>query len=179
MPEFLAPGVFIEELPAQPHPIPGVPVLSMAGFSPQVGQSRAHALGLSGINHLPFVAWRRSQSSRAADQDSEGKYVNIRRLAVFIEHSIFHSLQWAVFEPNGPLLWAALSSSIEGFLSGLWQSGALHGKKRAEAFFVRCDRTTMTQNDIDDGRFVILVGFAPIHPAEFILLRITGQTRKP
>ncbi len=116
--------------------------------------------------------------ARTSSQDSQWQHVNVRRLMLFIEHSLAQQLQWAVFENNAPSLWARVVSSVEGFLTSQWQSGSLHGKKRQEAFFVKCDSTTMTQNDIDNGRLVILVGFAPVHPAEFVVLQITGQTRK-
>lgn len=109
---------------------------------------------------------------------TEWQYVNIRRLVAYIEQSLHQGLQWAVFENNGPALWAAVRSTIEGFLTNLWQSGSLVGNKPQDAFFVRCDQTTMTQNDIDSGNLVAIVGFAPLYPAEFIVVQISALTGK-
>jgi phage tail sheath protein FI len=116
--------------------------------------------------------------ARTTSQDPAWQDLNVRRLAVYIAQSITQQVQWVVFENNGPALWAALTSSVSGFLQSLWQSGSLHGTKRNDAFFVRCDNATMTQNDIDSGRFVMIVGFAPVRPAEFVILQIKGQTKK-
>lgn len=106
--------------------------------------------------------------------DPEWKYVNVRRLFIFIENSIDRSSQWAVFEPNNQILWDNIRRMVEDFLLVLWRDGALMGSKPEEAFFVRCDRTTMTQNDLDNGRLVCLIGIAPVKPAEFVIFRI-GQ----
>ena len=95
-------------------------------------------------------------------------------LAAFIEHSIDHGLQWVVFEPNNERLWTSVREQVEEFLTTLWRNGRLVGTKAEDAFFVRCDQTTMTQDDIDNGRLVVLIGFAPVRPAEFVTFRI-GQ----
>jgi hypothetical protein len=108
--------------------------------------------------------------------DPEWKYVNVRRLFIYIEHSIDKATQWAVFEPNNERLWANIKSSIEDFLYVLWRDGALIGNKPEEAYFVRCDRTTMTQNDFDNGRLVCLIGVAVVKPAEFVIFRIGQMT---
>jgi phage tail sheath protein FI len=106
--------------------------------------------------------------------DPEWKYVNVRRLFIYLEHSIDKSTQWAVFEPNNEALWANIRQTITDFLLVTWRTGALMGSKPEEAFFVRCDRTTMTQNDLDNGRLICLIGVAPTYPAEFVIFRI-GQ----
>jgi hypothetical protein len=106
--------------------------------------------------------------------DPEWKYVNVRRYIAFLEHSIDDGTQWAVFEPNGEPLWARIRTSVTELLTGELESGALAGTKPEQAFFVRCDRTTMTQNDLDNGRLVCVVGVAPVRPAEFVIFRI-GQ----
>ena len=93
---------------------------------------------------------------------------------VHLEQSIEQGLQWTVFEPNGEKLWANVRNTISNFLTNEWRSGALQGTKPEQAFFVKCDRTTMTQNDLDNGRLVCLVGVAPVKPAEFVIIRI-GQ----
>ena len=102
------------------------------------------------------------------------EYVNVRRLFIYLEHSIDRGTQFAVFEPNGPQLWANIRQTIEDFLLVSWRDGALLGDKPEDAFFVRCDRTTMTQNDLDNGRMIALIGVAPVKPAEFVIFRI-GQ----
>jgi len=109
---------------------------------------------------------------RVITSDPDWKYVNVRRLLIFIEASIDRGLQWVVFEPNAEPLWARVRRSISNFLTGVWRDGALEGTKVEEAFFVKCDRTTMTQADIDNGRLIVLIGVAPVKPAEFVIIRI-------
>jgi phage tail sheath protein FI len=109
---------------------------------------------------------------RVITSDPDWKYVNVRRLLIFIEASIDRGLQWVVFEPNAEPLWARVRRSISNFLTGVWRDGALEGTKVEEAYFVKCDRTTMTQADIDNGRLIVVVGVAPVKPAEFVIIRI-------
>lgn len=100
----------------------------------------------------------------------------------FVESSLAQGTQWAVFENNGPELWSRVSSSVTDFLMNEWRSGKLKGSKPEEAFFVRCDNTTMTQNDLDNGRLVIVIGVAPVKPAEFVVFQIgqwTGSAERP
>ena len=115
---------------------------------------------------------RRPAPMRA--DDPEWHYVNVRRLAAFIEQSLNHGLQWVVFEPNDERLWANVRRQVEDFLTTLWREGRLVGTKPEHAFFVKCDQTTMTEDDIVNGRLVVLIGFAPLRPAEFVIFRI-GQ----
>lgn len=117
-----------------------------------------------------FRVW----GARCITSDSDWKYINVRRLFIFIEESIDQGTQWVVFEPNDEPLWARVRRSVSGFLTNVWRDGALQGKKPEEAFFVRCDRTTMSQDDIDNGRLIMLIGIAPVKPAEFVIFRI-GQ----
>jgi phage tail sheath protein FI len=114
----------------------------------------------------------RVYGGRCITSDSDWKYVNVRRLLIFIEASIDRGLQWVVFEPNAEPLWARVRRAISNFLTLVWRNGALEGTKVEEAFFVKCDRTTMTQTDIDQGRLICLVGVAPVKPAEFVIVRI-------
>jgi phage tail sheath protein FI len=114
----------------------------------------------------------RVYGGRCITSDSDWKYVNVRRLLIFIEASIDRGLQWVVFEPNAEPLWARVRRAIANFLTLVWRNGALEGTKVEEAFFVKCDRTTMTQTDIDQGRLICLVGVAPVKPAEFVIVRI-------
>ena len=110
--------------------------------------------------------------ARVISSDSDYKYVNVRRLLIFIEKSLNEGLQWVVFEPNAQPLWARVVRSISAFLTVVWRNGALQGATKDQAFFVKCDSTTMTQTDIDDGRLICYVGVAPVMPAEFVIIRI-------
>ncbi len=114
--------------------------------------------------------------ARTMSSDPEWKYVQVRRLLIFIEESIDEGTQWVVFEPNDELTWAKVHRSIGSFLNGVWRDGSLMGTTQDEAFFVRCDRTTMTQDDIDNGRLICYVGVAPLRPAEFVIFRIGQKT---
>ncbi|MFQ5813111.1 MAG: phage tail sheath family protein [Anaerolineae bacterium] len=112
--------------------------------------------------------------ARCITSDPDWKYVNVRRLFIFLEESLEEGTQWVVFEPNDERLWARVRQSVTNFLTRVWRDGALMGKSPEEAFFVKCDRTTMTQDDIDIGRLIMLIGVAPVKPAEFVIIRI-GQ----
>jgi phage tail sheath protein FI len=122
---------------------------------------------------------------RPARQDggvSPDGSARIRRLLSYLERSIEKDTQFAVFEPNDERLWDSVRRSIEDFLHTVWSNGALEGSRPEEAYFVRCDRTTMTQDDLDNGRLVCLVGVAPVKSAEFEILQIsqsTGDTPTP
>ncbi len=104
--------------------------------------------------------------------DPEWKFVNVRRVPAYVERSIEHGLQWVLFEPNDERLWARARQQVEEFLTALWREGRLVGTRPQDAFFVKVDRTTMTQDDIDNGRLIVLVGIAPLRPAEFVIVRI-------
>jgi len=116
---------------------------------------------------------------RTLSSDAEWKYVNVRRLFLFLEQSIERGMQFAVFEPNTETLWATVKQSISNFLTGVWRQGGLEGIKEEEAFFVNVGyNVTMTQTDIDNGRLIIEVGVAPVKPAEFVIIRISQKTRE-
>jgi hypothetical protein len=119
--------------------------------------------------------------ARTVSTDPEWKYVNVRRYFLFLETSIDRGTRWAVFEPNGDRLWAEVRRVVENFLRLQFRAGALAGSRPDEAFVVRCDRTTMTQSDIDQGRLVCLIGVALVRPAEFVIFRIGQWTadKKP
>lgn len=104
---------------------------------------------------------------------SDWKYVPVRRLGLYIEESLYRGTQWAVFEPNDERLWGKLRRQCQLFLYVLFQAGAFPGRTADEAFLVRCGRDTMTQEDIDTGRLTILIGIAPVRPAEFVIIRIS------
>jgi uncharacterized protein len=115
--------------------------------------------------------------ARCITSDQEHKYINVRRLLIFLERSIEQGLQWVVFEPNAEPLWARVTQTITNFLTDVWRGGALEGTAPGQGFFVKCDRTTMTQSDIDNGRLICVVGVAPVKPAEFVIIRIGLTTR--
>ncbi len=135
-------------------------------------------LNPQGINCLRFVDRRGYVvwGGRTLSTDIEWQYVNVRRYFLFLERSIETSTTWAVFEPNGPKLWDNIRSAVEDFLYNEWFNGRLLGRSPAEAYFVRCDESTMTQNDIDNGRMVCLVGVRPLRPAEFVIFRVGQKT---
>jgi len=114
--------------------------------------------------------------ARTISTDPNWKYVNVRRLFMFIEESIEEGTQWVVFESNNERLWARVKATVTQFLTRVWRDGALMGTTAEQAFFVKCDRTTMTQDDIDNGRLIVKIGIAPVKPAEFVIFRIS-QTR--
>lgn len=151
-------------------------VRGLTRFEANINKARQDVLNPEGINALRFFEGRgnRVWGARTMSSDPEWKYVNVRRLFIYMEHSIDKGSQWAVFEPNNQRLWTNVRSMVEDFLLVLWKDGALLGGKPEEAYFVRCDRTTMTQNDLDNGRLICLIGVSPTKPAEFVIFRI-GQ----
>lgn len=146
------------------------------GFETLINTAQQEVLNPEGINCFRFFEGRgnRLWGARTISSDPEWKYVNLRRYFAYLERSIDKGTQWAVFEPNGEALWANVRATVRDFLVNEWANGALLGDKPEKAFFVRCDRSTMTQNDLDNGRLVCLVGVAPLKPAEFVIFRI-GQ----
>ena len=127
--------------------------------------------GINVIRYFPgrgILVW----GARTSIIDPLWKYINVRRLFIYVEKSIERNTQWVVFEPNNEKLWARVRATITQFLTGVWRTGALMGTKPEEAFFVKCDRSTMTQDDIDNGRLICIIGIAPTKPAEFVIFRI-------
>ncbi len=146
------------------------------GFETQINTAQQEVLNPEGINCFRFFEGRgfRLWGARTISSDPEWKYVNLRRYFAYLERSVDKGTQWAVFEPNGEALWANVRATVRDFLVNEWASGALLGDKPDKSFFVRCDRSTMTQNDLDNGRLICLVGVAPLKPAEFVIFRV-GQ----
>ena len=133
--------------------------------------------GINALRYFPGMG-NRVWGARTVSSDSAWKYINVRRLFLFIEESIDEGTQWVVFEPNAEPLWALVRQTVENFLGTVWRSGALAGTTPDEAFFVACDRTTMTEDDLQNGRLVCVVGVAPVFPAEFVIFRIQQKTRE-
>ncbi|MBN3512091.1 phage tail sheath family protein [Mycolicibacterium septicum] len=150
----------------------------VSGLTVVLTDGQNGTLNASGVNCLrtfpgrgPVVWGARTLAGTDALHD-EFKYVSVRRLALSIEESVYRGTQWAVFEPNGEPLWTRLGRSVGAFMRALFQQGAIQGQTAKDAYFVRCDRTTMTQDDIDQGLVTVMVGFAPVKPAEFVVIRI-------
>jgi phage tail sheath protein FI len=161
------------------HKAPANEVVRLAtGFELLLNKAQQDVLNPEGINCLRYFEGRgfRVWGARTASSDPEWKYLNVRRYFVYLERSIEKGTQWAVFENNGPVLWSNVRSTVEDFLLNEFSNNRLLGSKPDEAFFVRCDRTTMTQNDLDNGRLVCLIGVAPLRPAEFVIFRIGQKT---
>jgi uncharacterized protein len=153
-------------------------ILGALDFERNITFAEQATLNPLGINCLRFFPDRgyRVWGARTSSSDSEFKYVNVRRYLIYLEHSIDNSTQWAVFENNGPALWARVKDSVDSFLNNEFVEGRLLGTSPSQAYFVRCDRTTMTQNDLDNGRMICLIGVALLKPAEFVIFRIGQKT---
>jgi phage tail sheath protein FI len=138
-------------------------------------------IGINALRNFPIfgnVAWGARTLDGADQRASEWKYISIRRTALYIEESLYQGLKWVVFEPNDEPLWAQIRLNVGAFMNSLFRQGAFQGQTPREAYFVKCDRETTTQNDIDRGIVNILVGFAPLKPAEFVVIKlqqIAGQ----
>jgi phage tail sheath protein FI len=151
----------------------GVSTLSMPMPNGDIGQ--LNPLGVNCLRIMPNVGpvvWGARTLQGDDDLASEWKYIPVRRTALFIEESLIRGTQWAVFEPNDEPLWSQLRLNIGAFMHGLFVQGAFQGQKPKDAYFVQCDSTTTTQNDINQGIVNIWVGFAPLKPAEFVILYI-------
>jgi uncharacterized protein len=155
-------------------------VSGAVSFSHHVDEGTQEILNPLGINALRDFRdanrGLRVWGARTVSSNADWKYINIRRLFQYVEASIEYGTQWVVFEPNNELLWARVRQSVSDFLTDTWRTGALMGTKASEAFYVRCDRTTMTQSDIENGRLIVEIGIAPTLPAEFVIFRISQWT---
>lgn len=151
-------------------------VLGAVGFEKLLNKGMQDVLNPEGINCFRFFEGRgfRLWGARTISSDPEWKYFSVRRYFAYLEHSFDRGTQWAVFENNNEALWANIRRTVEDFLFTEWRNGALMGTKPEQAFFVRCDRSTMTQNDRDNGRMICLIGVAVVKPAEYVIFRI-GQ----
>ncbi|NTX03421.1 phage tail sheath family protein [Myxococcus llanfairpwllgwyngyllgogerychwyrndrobwllllantysiliogogogochensis] len=137
-------------------------------------QGELNQVGVNCIRYFPRGGIRVWGARTVADAASEWRYVNVRRLFNFVEESIALGTNWTVFEPNDPTLWKSIHRDVSAFLLRLWRDGALMGRTKEEAFFVQCDEQTNTQETIDAGQVIAVIGLAPVKPAEFIIFRI-GQ----
>lgn len=153
-------------------------VRACVGLDVQFNKGEQDILNPAGVNLIRAFPGQgiRVWGARTASSNGNWKYINVRRLFIFIEESIKSSTNWAVFEPNDEVLWVRVQRTIEVFLTNLWRNGSLAGTSPDEAFFVNIGNSTMTQDDIDNGRLICVIGVAPVKPAEFIIFRITQKT---
>ena len=157
----------------------GVPQLSVPLTDAENGE--LNPLGINCLRSMPAagrIVWG-SRTLQGNDRlASEWKYIPVRRTALFIEESLYRGTQWVVFEPNDEPLWSQIRLNLGAFMNGLFRQGAFQGKTPQEAYFVKCDKETTTQNDINLGIVNVIVGFAPLKPAEFVIIsiqQIAGQ----
>jgi len=135
----------------------------------------ANPYGVNCLRSLPLqgpVVWGARTCEGADDLGSQWKYIPVRRTALFIEESLYRGTQWVVFEPNDEPLWAAIRLNIGVFMNSLFRQGAFQGSTPQEAYLVKCDKDNNPQNDIDRGIVNITVAFAPLKPAEFVVIHI-------
>jgi len=150
-------------------------LIGATGLKYKIGDTENDQYNSLGVNcirnfsRIGLMVW----GARTLATNSEWRYIPVRRTAIMIEQSIYEGTQWVVFEPNDHNLWSALRSNIVSFMHGLFRKGAFQGAKASDAYFIRCGLgDTMTQEDIDAGQVIVIVGFAPLKPAEFVIVRI-------
>lgn len=153
-------------------------VRGCVGLECQFNKGEQDVLNPKGVNLIRSFAGQgiRVWGARTVSSNGSWKYVNVRRLFIFIEESIRANTNWAVFEPNDEVLWVRVQRTISVFLSNLWRAGSLAGTSPEEAFFVNIGRDTMSPDDIDNGRLICVIGVAPVKPAEFVIFRISQKT---
>lgn len=153
--------------------ITGAPALSVPLTDAENGE--LNPLGINCLRAFPAsgrVVWG-SRTLRGADQlADEYKYIPVRRTALYIEESLFQGLKWVVFEPNDEPLWAQIRLNVGAFMHNMFRQGAFQGSSPRDAYFVKCDKETTTQNDINSGIVNVVVGFAPLKPAEFVVIKL-------
>ena len=160
------------------HKAPANETVSCTGLGVNYGKGEQDILNPEGINLIRALPGQgiRVWGARTASSNAAFKYVNVRRLFIFVEESIKQNTNWVVFEPNDQQLWIRIQLSISAFLNSLWRNGMLFGSSPDEAYFVDIGTTTMTRDDIDNGRLICNIGIAPSKPAEFVIFRVTQHT---
>ncbi|MBR2716861.1 MAG: phage tail sheath family protein [Oscillospiraceae bacterium] len=153
-------------------------VRGCTGLSCNYNTGEQDILNPIGVNLIRSFPGRgiRVWGARTISSNGLWKYLNVRRLFIYVEESIRANTNWVVFEPNGEALWFRVRRTIETFLATCWRDGALAGTSPDQAYYVECSTATMTQDDIDNGRLICEIGIAPVKPAEFVIFRITQKT---
>jgi phage tail sheath protein FI len=144
-------------------------------------QGQLNPVGVNCLRDFPNISGPAVFGARTlvTQTDEQWRYVPVRRMALFLEQTFYANLKWVIFEPNAEPLWTAITMSLNAFLLGLFKQGAFQGDTPSKAFYVLCNGQTTTQQDIDNGIVNIVVGFAPLKPAEFVVItiaQIAGQT---
>ncbi|WP_028234527.1 phage tail sheath subtilisin-like domain-containing protein [Pseudobutyrivibrio sp. MD2005] len=160
------------------HKAPANETVACTGLSINYTKAEQDILNPEGINLIRALPGQgiRIWGARTASSSSSFRYINVRRLFIFVEESIKASTNWVVFEPNDSMLWSRVSITVASFLDNLWRAGMLAGDSAAEAFFVEIGTNTMTRDDIENGRLICNIGIAPTKPAEFVIFRISQFT---
>ncbi|TCP58998.1 hypothetical protein EV586_101197 [Tumebacillus sp. BK434] len=153
-------------------------VRNCTGLYCQYNNAEQASLNPIGVNLIRSFTGQgiRVWGARTLSSNGLWKYINVRRLFIFVEQSTLRGTNWVVFEPNDEPLWARVHRTMDVFLTGVWRSGALVGAAPGEGFYINIGRTTMTQDDIDNGRLICEIGIAPVKPAEFVIFRFTQKT---
>ncbi len=153
-------------------------VSSCAGLDANYTTGEQDILNPKGVNLIRSFPGQgiRVWGARTLSSNPQWKYINVKRLFIFLEESIKANTNWVVFEPNDQILWLRVRRTIEVFLSGMWKNGAFAGGSESEAFFVDIGPNTMSRDDIDNGRLICVIGVAPVKPAEFVVFRLTQKT---
>jgi uncharacterized protein len=155
----------------------GIDALSLRMSDAENG--RLNPIAINCLRSLPVignVVWGARTMAGDNITTSQWKYIPVRRLALFIEESLYRGTQWVVFEPNDEPLWAQVRLNLGAFMHTLFRQGAFQGTTANDAYFVRCDKDTNPQADIDRGILNVIVGFAPLKPAEFVVIKIQQIT---
>ena len=153
-------------------------VRNCVGLDCQFNKGEQDILNPKGVNLIRSFPGQgiRVWGARTVSSNGLWKYVNVRRLFIYLEESIKANTSWVVFEPNDEALWVRVQRTISVFLTTMWREGSLMGSSPEEAFFVNIGRETMSQDDIDNGRLICVIGIAPVKPAEFVIFRLTQKT---
>ncbi|MGY0193683.1 phage tail sheath family protein [Leptothrix sp. BB-4] len=159
----------------------GEPLRSVTGLAQALSKADQEQLGGDGVNPLvePPGRGRLLWGARTLSTDPTWRYIPVARGMARLQASLERGMGWTVFEPNDEALWARVRATITALLQAEWRAGAFQGQKPEQAFLVRCDRTTMTQADLDAGRLIVLIGVAPLKPAEFVMRRVVLQAAPP
>lgn len=160
------------------HKAPANETVFCSGVKTDYTKAEQDALNPAGVNLLRVIPGQgiRVWGARTASSNSSFRYVNVRRLFIYVEESIKASTNWVVFEPNDVSLWQRVNLTVTSFLENLWRGGMLAGATAQEAFFVEIGPSTMTQDDIQSGRLICNIGIAPSRPAEFVVFRVSQFT---
>lgn len=160
------------------HKAPANEIVFCQGLSTNYTKAEQDILNPEGINLIRSIPGQgiRVWGARTASSNTAFKYVNVRRLFIYVEESIKAATNWVVFEPNDMALWQRVNMTITGFLDTMWRTGQLAGASPSEAYFVEIGPSTMTQDDIMNGRLICNIGIAPSRPAEFVIFRVTQHT---